>query len=399
MTEQFAGSPRPTLGVEWEVAFVDRDTRDLAPLADEALRIIEAERPGHRIQREFLANTLELVTGVCTDVPMAVADLGDQLDLVRTAADKLGADVWSSGSHPFARGTSLQVSEKSAYNEIIARTQWWGRQMLIWGIHVHVGVRSSDRVWPIINALKVNMPHLLALSASSPAWNGEDMGYASNRTMLYRQLPTAGLPPDVHDWAQWEAYMHDQSVSGVINHTGSMHIDIRPASKYGTIEIRVSDATSNMRELAAIVALTHCLVVHYDRMLDKGLDLPTLQHWHTAENKWRAARYGMGALIIVDRDTGERWVKDDLADLLRTLAPIAEELNGVAELEGVRDIIRGGAGYERQRRVATAAGALPPLVTEDEVREREAELGGRSPWAAAVDLAVREMAADRPLEG
>ena len=151
MTEQFAGSPRPTLGVEWEVAFVDRDTRDLAPLADEALRIIEAERPGHRIQREFLANTLELVTGVCTDVPMAVADLGDQLDLVRTAADKLGADVWSSGSHPFARGTSLQVSEKSAYNEIIARTQWWGRQMLIWGIHVHVGVRSSDRVWPIIN--------------------------------------------------------------------------------------------------------------------------------------------------------------------------------------------------------------------------------------------------------
>lgn len=399
MTEHFAGSPRPTIGVEWEVAFVDRGTRDLAPLADEALRIIEAERPDHRIQREFLANTLELVTGVCDDVPGAVADLGDQLDLVRMAADELGADVWSSGSHPFARGTSLRVSEKSAYNEIIARTQWWGRQMLIWGIHVHVGVRSADRVWPIINALKVNMPHLLALSASSPAWNGEDMGYASNRTMLYRQLPTAGLPPDVHDWEQWRAYMHDQSVSGVINHTGSMHIDIRPASKYGTIEVRVSDATSNMKELAAIAALTHCLVVHYDRMLDKGLDLPTIQHWHTDENKWRAARYGMGALIIVDRDTNERWVKDDLSDLMRTLAPIAEQLNCAGELEGVRDIIRGGAGYERQRRAATAAGALPPLVTEDDVREREAELGGRSPWAAAVDLAVREMAAGRPLEG
>lgn len=398
MTEEFAGSPRPTLGVEWEIAFVDRGTRDLAPLAEEALGIIGRRSPDHRIQREFLANTLELVTGVCDDVPGAMADLGEQLDLVRAAADELGVDVWSSGSHPFARGTAQEVSEKSAYNEIIARTQWWGRQMLIWGTHVHVGVRSADRVWPIINALLVNLPHFLALSSSSPAWNGEDMGYASNRSMLYRQLPTAGLPPDVTDWAQWQGYMHDQSVSGVINHTGSMHIDIRPASKYGTIEVRVADASSNARELAAIVALTHCLVVHYDRMLDRGLPLPSLQHWHTDENKWRAARYGMDALIIVDRDTGERWVKDDLADLLATLRPVAEQLNCAAELEGVRDIIRGGAGYERQRRVARVAGALPSLVTEDEVRVREAELG-RSPWVAAVDLAVREMAAGRPLEG
>ncbi|MFD5869428.1 glutamate--cysteine ligase [Corynebacterium sp. NPDC060344] len=398
MIEEFAGSPRHTLGVEWEVAFVDRDTRELVPCATDALDIIERDHPGHRIQREFLANTLELVTGVHDDVPGAMADLGEQLDMVRAAARELGVDVWSSGSHPFSRGTGQRVSEKTSYSEIINRTQWWGRQMIIWGIHVHVGVRSAERVWPIINALLVNLPHMLALSASSPAWNGEDTGYASNRTLLYRQLPTAGLPPDVRDWESWQAYMADQWKSGVINHTGSMHIDIRPASKYGTIEVRVADAVSNTRELAAIVALTHCLVVLYDDMLDRGADLPSMQYWHNDENKWRACRYGMDALIIVDRDTNERWVKDDLNDLLARLAPIAEKLGCAEELAGVRDIVRGGAGYERQRRAAGRAGALPSLAEQEDVLDVEAKLG-HSPWAAAVDLAVREMEAGRPLEG
>lgn len=398
MTEEFAGSPRHTLGVEWEVAFVDRGTRDLVPCAARALELIDARHPGHRIQREFLANTVELVTGVCDTVPEAMADLGQQLDMVREAADELDVDVWSSGSHPFARGTGQKVSEKTSYSEIINRTQWWGRQMIIWGVHVHVGVRSAERVWPIINALLVNLPHMLALTASSPAWNGEDTGYASNRTLLYRQLPTAGLPPDVRDWPSWQSYMADQWKSGVINHTGSMHIDIRPASKYGTIEVRVADAVSNARELAAIVALTHCLVVHYDDLLDRGADLPAMQYWHNDENKWRAARYGMDALIIVDRDTNEKWLKDDLHELLDVLAPVAARLGCSGELAGIRDIIRGGAGYERQRRAAGKAGALPSLAEQDDVWAVETALG-HSPWAAAVDLAVREMAAGRPLEG
>lgn len=397
MIEEFTGSPRPTLGVEWEVAFVDRDTRELVPVAAEALELIDRDHPGHRIQREFLANTVELVTGVHDTVPQAMEDLGEQLDMVRAAAGELGVDIWSSGSHPFSRGTGQRVSEKTSYSEIINRTQWWGRQMIIWGTHVHVGVRSADRVWPIINALLTNLPHMLALSASSPAWNGEDTGYASNRTLLYRQLPTAGLPPDVRDWEAWRSYMADQWKSGVINHTGSMHIDIRPASKYGTIEVRVADASSNTRELAAIVALTHCLVVHYDEMLEAGRELPSMQYWHNDENKWRACRYGMDALIIVDRDTNERWVKDDLKDLLVTLMPIAERLGCAEELAGVSDIIRGGAGYERQRRAARVAGALPSLAEEEDVLAVEAKLG-HTPWAAAVDLAVREMEAGAPLE-
>lgn len=396
MTENFAGSPRPTLGVEWELVFVDRDNRDTVPVAEEAIDILDRDHPGHGIQREFLANTVELVTGICDDVPQAVADLQGRLDILTGVADQLGVDLWSSGSHPFTRGTDQIVGPKPAHREILERTQWWGRQMIIWGIHVHVGVKDADRVWPIINALQLQFPHILAMSCSSPGWNGEDMGYASNRSLLYQQLPTAGLPPAIETWEQWQGYMHDQSKSGVINHTGSMHLDIRPASNLGTIEVRVADSTTNMRELAAIVAFTHCLVVHYDRMYEAGEELPSIQPWHTAENKWRAARYGMDALIITDRDTNERWVKDDLADLLDVLEPVAVDLGCLDELRVVHEIINGGAGYERQRAAARNAGAAPALATEEEVRAIEAGLGG-SPWAAAVDLGVRELKLGRPI--
>lgn len=397
MSAHFHGSPEPTIGIEWELAFVNKTTRDTEPVAQQALDIIARSHPEHTLQREFLDNTVELVTGVHHTVPEAVADLQTQLDWVREAADELGVDVWTSGSHPFARGTDQQVSPKSSYSEIINRTQWWGRQMIIWGIHVHVGVRDGARVWPIIQALMVKFPHILAPSTSSPAWNGEDMGYASNRCLLYQQLPTAGIPPAIFSWPEWESYMHDQSKSGVINHTGSMHLDIRPAAKYGTIEVRIADSTSNLYELAAIAALIHSLVVYYDCAWDRGEELPSLQQWHLEENKWRAARYGMDALVITDRDTNERWVKDELRELVLELTPIAEELGCAEQLQRINEIIKHGAGYERQRAAAVAAGALPSLVSEFEVRDREEELGG-TPWAAAVDLAVREMAAGRPLK-
>ena len=153
MTENFTGSPRPTLGVEWELVFVDRQTRDTVPVAEQVMEILDRDHPGHGLHREFLANTVELVTGICEDVPQAVKDLQGRLDLLRSVTDQLEVDLWSSGSHPFTRGTDQIVGPKPAHREILERTQWWGRQMIIWGIHVHVGVKDADRVWPIINAL------------------------------------------------------------------------------------------------------------------------------------------------------------------------------------------------------------------------------------------------------
>ena len=343
---------------------MDRDTRDLVPRGAELIDLAAAAHPEIHLEKEFLQNTVELVTGICHTVPEAIADLNTSLKAVEEAADKLGVDVWASGGHPFTDFRENPLSDKPSYQEIIARTQYWGKQMLLWGTHVHVGVSHEDRVWPIINALMSKYPHLLAISACSPGWEGLDTGYASNRTMLYQQLPTAGMPYQFRDWAEWQSYMRDQAISGVINHTGSMHFDIRPASKWGTVEVRVSDATSNLRELSAIVALTHCLVVYYDRLIDAAEPLPILQPWHVAENKWRGARYGMDALVITSRETDEAWVKDELAEMVDELSPIARELGCVNELNLIHEIIEGGAGYERQRRLFTETGSWREVVEE-----------------------------------
>lgn len=360
--ESFARSAEPTLGVEWEVALVDPTTWDLVPRGAELIDRVRAAAPEIHLEKEFLQNTVELVTGICRTVPEAVADLAHKLSHVRAAADEMGVKLWASGGHPFTDFRENPVSAKESYSEIINRTQYWGKQMLLWGTHVHVGIRHEDRVWPIINALMTKYPHLLAISACSPAWEGLDTGYASNRTMLYQQLPTAGMPYQFQSWEEWQSYMRDQAISGVINHTGSMHFDIRPASKWGTVEVRISDASSNLRELSAVVALTHCLVVHYDRMIDRGEELPTLQPWHVAENKWRGARYGMDALVITSRETDERWIKDELADLVEELTPLARELGCAEELALIHEIIDDGAGYERQRALYEETGSWQKVV-------------------------------------
>lgn len=348
---EFNRSPKHTLGVEWELGVIDPQTRDLVPKAVELIDLVAPKHPKLHFEREFLQNTVELVTGVHDAVPAAIDELTRGVDALQEGAEELGVRLWASGSHPFSDFREQPVSAKMTYAEIINRTQYWGSQMLIWGIHVHVGISHEERVWPIINALMTKYPHLLALSACSPGWDGIDTGYASNRTMLYQQLPTAGMPYHFDSWQQWEQFERDQAISGVTSHTGSMHFDIRPAAKWGTIEVRISDATSNLRELSAIVALTHALVVHYDRMLERGETLPTLQPWHLAENKWRAARYGLEALVVTSRDTEERWVTQELSELVDELTPLAEELGCAAELNLVPEILERGAGYARQRRI------------------------------------------------
>ena len=358
----FSRSDGPTLGVEWEICLVDPVTRDLVPRAAEVIEEVQARYPDIHLEPEFLQNTIELVTPICANTKEAVRALQRDLNAVKEVADEKGLKLWASGGHPFSDFRTNPLSPKHTYEEIVNRTQYWGQHMLLWGIHCHVGISHEDKVWPIINAVMTKYPHLLAISASSPGWDGIDTSYASNRTMLYQQLPTAGMPYQFESWDEWVDFMRDQQTSGVINHTGSMHFDVRPAAKWGTVEVRISDATSNLRELAAVVALTHCLVVHYDRMLERGEELPSLQQWHVAENKWRGARYGMDALVITSRGTDEDWVKHELQLLIDELTPVAADLDCVDELNLVREIIERGAGYERQRAIYQRTGDWKDVV-------------------------------------
>ena len=367
----FAGSERPTLGVEWEFALVDAQSWDLSNEAAEVIADIGATP---RVHKELLRNTIEVVTGVCDTVAEAMEDLRSTLIPIRTVVEDRGMELFCAGTHPFAQWSAQELTDGPRYAELINRTQWWGRQMLIWGVHVHVGVSSAHKVMPIISSLLNHYPHLLALSASSPFWAGEDTGYASNRAMMFQQLPTAGLPFQFRSWREFERFVHDQKKTGIIDHLNEIRWDIRPSPHLGTVEVRIFDGVSNLRELSALVALTHCLIVDLDRRLDAGEQLPVMPPWHVQENKWRAARYGLEAIIILDADSNERLVTEDLDDLLTRLAPVAESLRCSRELAAVADIPRRGASYQRQRRVAESSGGdlgavVNALVDELDIEE------------------------------
>jgi carboxylate-amine ligase len=371
----FHGSPEPTLGVEWEFALVDRRTRDLRNDAAHLFARAKPRMPDpSKLHKELLKNTVEVVTGVCGTVGEAMADLRETLGHVAAAADDLDLDLYGGGTHPFGSWTRQQLTEGHRYAELINRTQWWGRQMLIWGVHVHVGLPEQKRVMPVLSALLSYYPHLQALSASSPIWEGVDTGYASNRALMFQQLPTAGLPFQFNTWEEFESFAHDQLTTGVIDDLSEIRWDVRPAIKHGTLENRVSDGVSTFTDMQALVALMHCLVVWLDDRAAAGEQLPTLPPWHVQENKWRAARYGVDAIVILDAASNERLVTDDLAELVPRLQPTAERLGCEAELASVLEIPTRGASYVRQRAVAERTGGDLVAVVDSVVSELRAEI-------------------------
>ena len=372
---EYRSSPRPTVGIEWELALVDKTTRDLANHASELFDEVHRHHAPiideARLHKELLRNTVEIVTGICESVPEAIEDLTDTARKVRRHADGLGVDLYSAGTHPFAQWSSQLLTPGHRYEELISRTQWWGRQMLIWGLHVHVGVQRRDHVLPIVSAMLQWFPHLQALSASSPMWAGTDTGYASNRAMMFQQLPTAGLPFQFQTWQEYESFVDDEMRTGVIEVLNDIRWDVRPSPRYGTVEVRICDGVSTIREMAGLSALMQCLVVDLDQRLDSGETLPTMPPWHVQENKWRSARYGLEAEIILDAAGRERLVTDDLDELLDRLTPIARKLECEDELASVAEIPRGGASYQRQRDVAAASGQDLVAVVDSVVRELE----------------------------
>ncbi|MEV4350272.1 glutamate--cysteine ligase [Actinoplanes sp. NPDC049596] len=360
----FARSDRSRLGIEWEIACVDRRSGELAPAAPELLAEIGTADGFPHVTSELLTNTVEIVSAPHRRARDAVADLMRLVERVGEVAEPKGVDLISSGTHPFSQWFQQQVTPgKPRYDTLIDRTRWWGRQMMIWGVHVHVAVDDRRKVLPIIDGLLTYLPHFQALSASSPFWAGERTGYASNRALMFQQLPTAGLPPQLTEWEQYEALVADLSHTGVIEDLNELRWDIRPSPKWGTIEVRTFDGISTAAEIAAIAALTQCLVEHFSRELDAGREVPALQPWFVRENKWRAARYGMEAIIIQNAAGDELLVTKDLEELLPTLAPVAEAFDCTPELEKLRDIVAGGASYQRQLRVADANdGSLKAVV-------------------------------------
>lgn len=381
MAISFASSPRSTLGLEWELSLVDVESRELLNVAPAILDKLQVTHPTDRFPHftgELLQNTIEMVSAPHERVSGAVSDLRELALAAQSEANARGATLIGSGSHPFSRWDHQLVTENERYDRFIDKYRWWGRNMLIWGVHMHVGIDRVDRVAPLMHALLTHLPHLLALSSSSPFWAGESTGYASNRTLRFQQLPTAGLPWEMNDWADIERVLEQMTKTGIIAEPTEARWDIRPAPGWGTLEIRFCDGASTLNAIGALAALAQCLVEYYQQQADQGLALPRLQPWYVRENKWRAARYGLDAIIITDNDGTQAPLRDEITQLITRLAPVAAQLGCEEELAGVGRKLANGTSAERQLQVFERCGG---------------EAAGKSSLIAVVDSLAAEFEA------
>lgn len=378
---EFNSSAGPSLGIEVELELVDLATGELASAATDILGELgrghpDGEHP--KAKHELFECTIEIITGVCHSVAEARGDLEVTLEEVRRAAEARGLGVMCSGTHPYSTWADQEVSPNPRYALLIEQMQWMARRLQIFGVHVHVGVRSPEKVISIANALAGYIPHFLALSASSPFWEGRDTGLASSRSKVFEGLPTAGLPEPIEDWSDFEQFMETLVSSAAISTVREVWWDIRPHPDFGTVELRMCDGIPTMSEVAAVAALAQTLVAHLDALDDRGYRLPRHRDWILRQNKWRAGRHGLDTDFIVDEHGRLEPARTAVLDLVEELAPMAKRLGCAEELAYVNHIVEVGPSFRRQRRVA------PDRIEQP------------SDLKPVVDLLLAEMATDRP---
>ncbi|HVX71074.1 MAG TPA: glutamate--cysteine ligase [Mycobacteriales bacterium] len=351
----FTSSAGSSLGVEWELELVDLDSRELVGAASEILAELGngAEHP--KAKHELLESCIEVITGVCTTVDEAIADLRGTVAEVADAAARRGLGVVCSGTHPISDWAQQEISPNPRYEKLVEQMQWLARRLQIFGVHVHVGVRSPDKAIPIVNALTAYIPHFLALSASSPYWVGADTGLASARSKVFEGLPTAGVPYQLSGWEDFEEFMSTLISADTISSVREVWWDVRPHPQFGTVELRICDGLPTLFEITWAAALSQCLVEMLNGQLDRGYVLPVPKGWTVRENKWRAARYGIDADLIVDDAGGTRPLRDMVVELVDELVPIGERLGCATELLRVKDVLEVGPSYLRQRACAEAS--------------------------------------------
>ena len=347
-----------------ELELIDPQTRELVSGSQAILAEMGAAHGGHhpKAKPELLQSTIEIITGICQTAGDAHADLSATLAELYSYTDKRGLALICSGTHPFTDPATQEITPEPRYQQLIDEMQWPARQLQIFGIHVHVGVRSPEKAIAMVNALSAYIPHFLGLSASSPYWMGRDTGMASWRSKVFEGLPTAGPPWQLSGWPEFERLMDTLIAAHTISSIREVWWDIRPHPGFGTIEMRVCDGIPTLHEVAVVAALSQCLVHQFDTQLDRGYSLPVPRSWLVRENKWRAARFGLDASIIVDESGTTVPLRTAIEELVEDLTPIAARLRCTAELQAAAEILERGSSSLRQREIVSGGGSLSDVV-------------------------------------
>lgn len=366
----FQGCARPTIGVELEVQLIDRFTKDLAaaavPILNSASNVRELTA-----KAELSDAMVEITTDICGSVAEAGESLARQLTALRKIANEKGLEIAISGTHPFQDWRERRVFPDERHLQLLEKFQWLARRWTTFGLHVHVGVKDGERSIAILNALINYIPHLIALSASSPFWGGTDTGLVSSRAAVTESFPTGGLPYFLPSWKEFEKYFESLHATGAIRSIRDLYWDIRPHYDFGTIEVRACDGLPTLRETLALVAFVQCLVVLIDDQLEKGARSPQVRmqrYWVAPENKWQATRYGLEGLLILKEGEERRPIREDIERLLEILKPVSVSLGCAQELSHVWEILQQGSSASRQRRIFSETNSLK-AVTQSLITE------------------------------
>ncbi len=352
-----------SLGVEIEFQIIDRTDCSLVPFGSQLLNLAPTLLRS-RLALELIKSMLEIKTGICTDVRGVENDLLQTCSLAEELAEDHGCLLYAASLHPFARAADQELTDDSRYLRIMQELQSIGRRFISQGLHVHVGMVDGDTAIRVCNAIQAFLPVFLALSTSSPFFQGKDTGLMSYRTKLFEVLPLAGIYEYLPDWRAFATQFEDLRRHGVIETIHDLWWDVRPNGEFGTVEIRICDLPTRFNDILAIVALIQSTAAWLAGRAgeDRPLQLSLLQ-----ANKWQAARYGLeGRFIDPTGLLGSHAMNVRLAAMLlkKAITEVAVELKAITYLEYLDSIISGGTGADLQRRVYRQTRQFKEVIRE-----------------------------------
>ncbi|MDP2700204.1 carboxylate-amine ligase [Thalassospira sp.] len=361
-----AQEPGFSIGIEEEFWLVNRETRDLA--ADPAagfLKDCKAEL-GDQVASEFMRCQIETGTKVCH----SAAEARDQLVHLRTVLSGIAARydmaLLAASTHPFAQWDNQKHTDGERYNTIARDLRTVVERLLICGMHVHVGIEDDDLRIELMAQASYFLPHLLALTTSSPFWRGRDTGLQTFRLSVFDNLPRTGLPEVFGSWAEYRRHVDMLINAGVIEDGTKLWWDLRPSDRWPTLEMRIADVCTSVEDAVCVATLTRCLLRMLYRLRRNNQRWRIYANMLVRENRWRACRYGSDAgdkagLIDFGRSEIVPYA-DLLEEILDLIRPDAEHFGCVAEIEHARTIIARGTSARRQRETynhAIEAGMSP----------------------------------------
>ena len=372
--------PPFTIGIEEEYLLVDRQTRDLAVDVPAELMVECQRRLEGQVSPEFLQSQIEVGTNVCATIKQAAQEVARLRRCVAEVAIEHDLAPIAASTHPFAAWDRQKHTNKERYNVLARDMQAVARRLVICGMHVHVGLDDDDLRIDLLTQVAYFLPHILALSTSSPFWRGEETGLKSYRISVFDELPRSGLPETFDSWGEYDRHVQILIKAGVIEDATKLWWDVRPSARFPTLELRIPDICTRLKDGVAVAAIFVCLLRMLYRLKRNNQRWRRYTRMLIKENRWRAQRYGIDQGLI-DFGIGEVVPYADLLEEIIELVRVdALALDCLPEVERARKIVSGGTSAHRQLAVYHAA--------------REAGADKTEAQRAVVDLLIAETVAD-----